>query len=395
MDVPHIPPRHHLTNLIRIMANILKPSENPGLDNKGLPMTPIRRFLCTLDLIQPILALGKRNRDCSCISLSGAEGLAEGLPSLPGDRDFHSIEGQETVPPSSLSRQQSTRKPLSHSPGSLPRKSRRPARLAIQHGDHSFDAIVVTTLPCYPFCCHEDLLTMSRQQLVEVAVLFNSRLPSSRQIEVSDAATNAHIRHSIETLVGIAPDVPGAPKGIKSRTMSKNDRISLSLEDPIPDILPSPPTSPLAMRVSRRRGVPLSASPSRTLGCLQEEDEEQSFAIKRPFKRRKVARANAILTHCSYGTIREGSMDLTSPARALTFPTTGHFEMRSTPASIVSLGNGMVLSSPEQRLVADFDDPTIASVSHDLPLTTPTYASPEPAATNGHTIENIPFSLWH
>ena len=376
------------------MANILKSSKNPGLDNKGLPMTPIRRFLCTLDLIQPILALGKRNRDCGCISLSGAEGPAEGLPSLPDGRDSHSIDGQETVPPSSLSRQKSTRKSPSHSPGALPQRSRRPARLAIQHDDHSFDAVVVTTLPCYPFCCHEDLLTMSRQQLVEVAALFNSRLPSSRQIEVSDAATNAHIRHSIETLVGIVPDVPGAPKGVKSRTMSKDDRISLSLEDSIFGILPSPPTSPLAMRVSRRRGVPLIASPSRTLGCLQEEDEDQLFAIKRPFKRRKVSEANATLTRFSYGTIEEGSMDLTSPARALTFSTTGSFEMLFTPASIVSPGSGMVLSSPVQKRVADSDDPTIASVSRDLPLTKPTYASREPATTNGHAIEDISSSLW-
>ena len=374
------------------MANILKPSKNPGLDNKGLPMTPIRRFLCTLDLIQPILALGKRNRDCGCISLSGAEGPAEGLRRLPDDRDSHSIDGQETVPPSSLSRQKSTLKSPSHSPGSLPQRARRPARLAIQHDDHSFDAVVVTTLPCYPFCCHEDLLTMSRQQLVEVAVLFNSRLPSSRQIEVSDAATNAHIRHSIETLVGIVPDVPGAPKGVKSRTMSKNDRISLSLED---SILPSPPTSPLAMRVSRRRGVPLIASPSRALGCLQEEDEEKLFANKRRFKRRKVSEANATLGHLSYGTIGEGSMDLTSPGRALTCSTTGSFEMLFTPASIVSPGNGMVLSSPVQKRVADSDDPTIASVSRDLPVTKPTYASREPATTNGHTIEDISSSLWH
>ena len=378
------------------MANILKPCQNPGLHTKGLPMTPIRRFLCSFDLIQPILALGKRNRDHGRISLSQAEGLAEGLPSAPDDCDCDSIDGQDAIPPSSLSRQKSTLKPHSCSPGSLPQRSRRPARLAIQHDDHPFDAVVVTTLPCYPFCCHEDLLTMSRQQLVEVALLFNSRLPSSRQIEVSDAATNAHIRHSIETLVGIVPDIPGAPKGVKSRTISKTDRISLSLEDPIFEIQPSPPTSPLAMRVSRRRGPPLIASPSRTLECLQEEDEEHLSANKRPLKKRKVSEANATLTHFSYGTLGEGSMDLTSPARALTFSTTGSFEMLFTPAPVLSPGKGMVLSSPVQKHVADSDDPTVASVSREgtLSLTRPTYPLREPATPKGHfSIEKISSSL--
>ncbi|KAF8871134.1 hypothetical protein CPB84DRAFT_1624396, partial [Gymnopilus junonius] len=76
--------------------------------------------------------------------------------------------------------------------------------LAIQQHDQPLDAIVITTLPQYPFCCHEDLLTMSRSQLVSVASLFNDHLPSSpsgsRLIDVSERTSDAHIRHCIEVL---------------------------------------------------------------------------------------------------------------------------------------------------------------------------------------------------
>jgi hypothetical protein len=91
-------------------------------------------------------------------------------------------------------------------------------------------------------------------------------------------------------------------------------------------------------------------------------------------------------------------MDLTSPARALTFSTTGSFEMLFTPDSVLSPGKGMVLSSPVQKYVADSDDPTVASVSREgtLPLMKPTYPSRESATTDGHfSIENISSSLCY
>ena len=201
---------------------------------------------------------------------------------------------------------------------------------------------------------------MSRQQLVEVALLLNSRLPSARQIEVSAVATNAHIRHSIETLVGIVPETPGAPKGVKSRTMSKNSRIPLRLEDPPFDNLPSPPTSPLAMRVSRRRELPLMASPPRVLECLQEEDEEQFFATQRPLKMRRYSGTNATSTDFSDGSIGEDTMDLASPARALRFSTS--IEMISNPTSVISPGEGMILSSPFQKCVAGSGDSIVTSL---------------------------------
>ncbi|KAF9556861.1 hypothetical protein CPC08DRAFT_640935, partial [Agrocybe pediades] len=80
-------------------------------------------------------------------------------------------------------------------------KNHERACLAIQHHDKPLDAVVITTLPRYPFCCHEDLLTMSRAQLVEAATLFNNYLPQNAQIDCSELATDANIRHCIETMV--------------------------------------------------------------------------------------------------------------------------------------------------------------------------------------------------
>ena len=157
---------------------------------------------------------------------------------------------------------------------------------------------LITTLPSYPFCCHEDLLMMSRSQLIEAALSLNSRLPAVSQIELADSIPDAHIRHSIETLVGIVPDMPGAPKAIKSRPfewMDNREKIDLLLEQ---DILPSPPTSPLSMRVSRRQEkalpVMMMMSPPHLLERLDEADEEDEnnfFMMKRPLKKKqKVSR---------------------------------------------------------------------------------------------------------
>jgi len=236
---------------------------------------------------------------------------------------------------------------------------------------------------------------MSRQQLIDVALLFNSRLPRSRQIEVSDVATNAHIRHSIETLVGIVPDIPGAPKAVKSRTLSKSTRIPLLPEDTPLDILPSPPTSPLAMRVPRRRGPPLRASPPRMLESLREEDEEQFFVNQRLLKRRKLSGADATPIHFSYGSISDGTMNLASPDGALKISTS--IEMLFTPASVISPVKRMVLSesSPLQDCVADSDNCVVTSVQSGVTtqlLTKPTYTSRVPVTTNGRLARETTFS---
>ena len=53
---------------------------------------------------------------------------------------------------------------------------------------------------------------MSRSQLVQAAVLINSRLPVCSQIELADNIPDTRIRRSIERLVGIVPNMSGAPK---------------------------------------------------------------------------------------------------------------------------------------------------------------------------------------
>ncbi|KAG8221382.1 hypothetical protein J3R82DRAFT_1558 [Butyriboletus roseoflavus] len=50
----------------------------------------------------------------------------------------------------------------------------------------STDSIVLTALPSVPFCCHEDLLTMSRAQLESVVRALNMRLPRRMQIGPED-----------------------------------------------------------------------------------------------------------------------------------------------------------------------------------------------------------------
>ncbi|TEB30736.1 hypothetical protein FA13DRAFT_1710036 [Coprinellus micaceus] len=145
---------------------------------------------------------------------------------------------------------------------------RRPARLAIQQEDPSFDAVVVTTLPNYPFCCHEDLLSMSREGLFSVARMLNGRLPMTSQIPVGEWVPETVVRERIEVLVGIRPPVPMAPKAVKcAQTLSVAMDVDVEdgdgAEDSREGILPSPPSSPLALREKRRGSTRLAVLPSR------------------------------------------------------------------------------------------------------------------------------------
>ncbi|KAK0199620.1 hypothetical protein DFS33DRAFT_1244453, partial [Desarmillaria ectypa] len=73
--------------------------------------------------------------------------------------------------------------------------------IALQNEDTCEDAIVITTLDAAPFCCHEDLLTMSRSQLVHVATTLNARLPALLRIDVNLNRSDNYIRNSIEIIV--------------------------------------------------------------------------------------------------------------------------------------------------------------------------------------------------
>ena len=250
------------------------------------PFTPMRRFLFKLELLKPIVALGKRVRDQSyAADKSLAERVLEQKPSQSLD---YPLLGSGSFVATTAARNSTFVKDLiqqqQHRQGT--------ARIGIQQYDQPLDAIVITTLPSYPFCCHEDLLMMSRSQLIQAAVSLNSRLPVCSQIELADSIPDAHIRHSIETLVGIVPEMPGAPKAIKSRRFERVDNSEIDLlGDLEQDTLPSPPTSPLSMRVSRpqEKALPVMAGPPHLLERLEEEDESDFFTMNRPLKKKRKA----------------------------------------------------------------------------------------------------------
>ncbi|KAH7929158.1 hypothetical protein BV22DRAFT_985621, partial [Leucogyrophana mollusca] len=73
--------------------------------------------------------------------------------------------------------------------------------VALQNSDPATGAVIITSLPIPPFCCHEDLLTMSRLQLEGVALAMNARLPAALRIDVSECTPDIEIRRAIEVLV--------------------------------------------------------------------------------------------------------------------------------------------------------------------------------------------------
>jgi hypothetical protein len=271
---------------IIIMSKKLDPASTAS-KAKINPFTPMRRFFFKLELLKPIVALGKRVRDQS---YAADKSLAERLLEQKSSRslDFPLLGSSSFVASTTAVRNATFVKdliqPQQHRQGT--------ARIGLQQYDQPLDAIVITTLPSYPFCCHEDLLMMSRSQLVQAAVMLNSHLPVCSQIELADTIPDAHIRHSIEMLVGIVPDMPGAPKAIKSRRFERMDISEIDLlGDLEQDTLPSPPTSPLSMRVSRRqeKALPVMSSPPHLLERLEEEDESDFFTMNRPFKKKRLA----------------------------------------------------------------------------------------------------------
>ncbi|KAI0055705.1 hypothetical protein BV25DRAFT_1770221, partial [Artomyces pyxidatus] len=63
------------------------------------------------------------------------------------------------------------------------------------------DAVIVTALTEVPFCCHADLLTMTRTHLVGVALKLNTCLPAVLHIDLDPTRSDAYIRGAIELLV--------------------------------------------------------------------------------------------------------------------------------------------------------------------------------------------------
>jgi hypothetical protein len=247
------------------------------LKSKVNPLTPMRRFFFKLELLkQSSSETGDNSSSRSHPSVLGA----------PPQDEMINVNELSAVSSATLL---SDRVRTSHSHPAPQARSQR-ACLAIQQHDQPFDAIVISTLPSYPFCCHEDLLTMSRAQLIGVAQLLNSRIPPVTRLKVGEDVSDADIRAWVEVLVGIKLAVPGAPKAVRCRppvTNGEEDKEKFDFDAHV-DAMPSPPTSPLSMRISRRqeKSLPLLSSPPRPLECL-DEAEEDIFTSKRPLKRRK------------------------------------------------------------------------------------------------------------
>ncbi|KAG9309707.1 hypothetical protein JVU11DRAFT_10383 [Chiua virens] len=95
-------------------------------------------------------------------------------------------------------RNKRTRSSTLSSPSSQPTPSSTPCTkpslpaVVLQTYSVSTDSIVLTSLPSVPFCCHEDLLTMSRTQLEGVVRALNARLASA------DVDQSGHGRQFLE-----------------------------------------------------------------------------------------------------------------------------------------------------------------------------------------------------
>ena len=332
---------------------------------RAVQLTPIRRLLRQLKSTGPILSLGKRGR------FSHNSVLSPTVQDISGTSNS-SIASAATHPPAGNTGPDhfGSASPLSYQPAEKP-------VLALQNEDILNDAIVITTLPCYPFCCHEDLIMMSRQQLVEVALTLNAHLPLVMQIEISEALTDAHIRHSIETVIGIVPDTPGAPKAARSwpakgralKTGEDTQWLELELESTTnPDLLPSPPTSPLAMRNSRRRGFSLIGTPPRRLDRLSEEEE--GIITERPLKKRKVSHSKAT-TRFICGRMGVDNMDISSDYSQL-LTSTGH---QLLPTFLDDDHDGsrsdILCLSPITQAISTYDENTVlpSSTAKDRKLT--------------------------
>ena len=180
----------------------------------------------------------------------------------------------------------------------------RHARLGIQQHDDIYDAIVISTLPHYPFCCHEDLVTMSRSRLLRVVDLFNSRLPLNAQIVILESSSSSYIRHCIENIVGITPPVPRDPESINQQPSRRNfGAISDSFNDVRLHRTSLSNGSLLATRDSR--GQEVASKSRRTLETLVEDDEDGT-----PKNQRTITKPRHVLNDAEETSLGHGERSL-------------------------------------------------------------------------------------
>lgn len=209
------------------------------------PFTPMRRFL--YDVLHPSVAIGKRLRDID----------EDQENTVPGPRIEEAC--------------------VSHGGRNC---------VALQNDDVEEDAVVITALKVVPFCCHADLLLMSRVELVRVADNLNAKLPVAMRIDTSSNRTDHFIRTSIELIVGIRRIVPQAPKANRSLSLSVSN-LDFNSRSRIPSILPLSPLSPLVTRKRQATAVPEYVA-SAPLASLREEADDRAEGADRPQKRRRI-----------------------------------------------------------------------------------------------------------
>lgn len=241
--------------------------------------TGIRRFFFQLEL------LGKRRPDV-LFDYSNLDPVVDTPPEKPQQRAlnphfFH----KENVASGSGS--------LSTLPNDATRVvAPKPERVALINEDLSEDAVVITALDDIPFCCHEDLLTMPRDKLIDVAHSLNAKLPSAMAIDIDHVLPTSFIRSSIERIVGIRGEVPNAPKTLRLLGDSEEDRRLIAEFNMHAEMNKTPPTSPLAKR-SQSHGHFTSLISPRLARLEEENEEEQDFGAdkgeERQPKKRKLS----------------------------------------------------------------------------------------------------------
>lgn len=215
--------------------------------------TPIRKLSLKLKRFKPSIILGKRNKDNTIHEFS---------------------EGQVGI---------QRRQEHGHCHSGV----------ALQNEDHSQDAIVITALDTVPFSCHQDLISMSREELIAAAQTLNAKLPAILCIDVGPNRKDSFIRHSIEVLVGIRADAPSAPTKVAIREKSSGDNWGNVLDALHFNLSPPATPSPTAKRV---RPSDFYTSMTPQLERLREEDETEDAeeeietrAEEQPLKRRRVS----------------------------------------------------------------------------------------------------------
>ncbi|KAG6816698.1 hypothetical protein H0H93_007825 [Arthromyces matolae] len=282
------------------------------------------RMVVDLDPVVDTPASKKENEKPEYRSLSSHSASASASASIPagpigngnGIRDRFLPRNPQT----SAAAVVPTHKDPNPNPNPNPNQNQQ-SQVAIINEDPSSDAIIITTLSTIPFCCHEDLLTMSLDQLVRVARALNERLPRALAIDVDidtvwgrgrgrgrGRVDRRWILREIERVVGIRGsdgDGDGASRGKASDERLKLLDLSRSKTESRGVIgveaggitrgfsegrrtPPPPATSSLANRTNlsfKRTGSMLSPPP---LHRLVEEDEEKDWEEEEEEREEKV-----------------------------------------------------------------------------------------------------------